>query len=96
MGGNYQRAMVVKIKIAYILKQFTDNQEIIDVDGTTVYECLTDLANKYPDMQKWLFNLHNSPLVWVLLNKEIVLPQNMDKLITAEDKIVLIPMVAGG
>jgi molybdopterin converting factor small subunit len=88
--------MTVKIKIAQVLQQYTDGKEIVEVDGTTVGQCLNNLAAKYPGVQKWIFDSRNAPLVFVLLNKEIVLPNQFDKTVTGSDKIDLVPMIAGG
>ena len=88
--------MAVSVRVASILKQFTDDKELIEVQGTTVGECLNDLMKKYPETRRWLFDANNSPVVWVLLNQEIVLPGDNFKEINEGDEIDLIPMVAGG
>ena len=88
--------MAVSVKVASILQQFTDDKELIEVQGTTVRECLDDLIIKYPETRRWLFDANNSPIVWVLLNKEIVLPGDNAQKINEGDEIDLIPMVAGG
>jgi sulfur-carrier protein len=88
--------MAVKIKIAQVLQQFTDQNEIVEIDGSTVKQCLDNLVRKYPGVEKWIFDPNNSPLVIVLLNKELVLPEKLDTGVTGADRIDLIPMIAGG
>jgi sulfur-carrier protein len=88
--------MAQKIKLAQILYQYTGDQETIEVEGSTVRECLNDLVIKYPEIKKWIFDPNDSPLVIVLLNKELVLPGQMDKKVTKVDNIELVPLIAGG
>jgi molybdopterin synthase sulfur carrier subunit len=88
--------MTQKIKLAQILQQYTGDQETIEVEGSTVHECLNNLVIKYPEIKKWIFDPNDSPLVIVLLNKELVLPGQMDKKVTKIDYIELVPLIAGG
>jgi molybdopterin converting factor small subunit len=93
-GG--EEIMTVKIKIAQVLRQYTDEKEIVEVDGSTVKQCLQNLINKYPETQKWIFDSNNAPRVIVLLNKSVVMPNQLDKAVADTDKIDLVPMIAGG
>jgi sulfur carrier protein ThiS len=88
--------MAQKIKLAQILQQYTSDQESIEVEGSTVRECLNNLVTKYPEIKKWIFDPNDAPLVIVLLNKELVLPGQMDKKVTKTDNIELVPLIAGG
>jgi molybdopterin converting factor small subunit len=89
--------MAIKLKIASMLQQYTEGKELMEVRGSTVRECLDDLTTRYPETRKWLFDANNSPIIWVLLNNEIVFPGDTDKKTVKEgDEISLIPVVAGG
>jgi sulfur carrier protein ThiS len=88
--------MAVKIKIAQMLYQYTDNRETVEVDGSTVRECLDNLVRKYPELQPWIFAPNNAPLVIVLLNNELVPSDHLDLKVNEKDKIALVPVVAGG
>lgn len=88
--------MAVFLKVASILQQFTGDQEVVEVKGATVHECLEDLLKKYPETRKWLFDASNTPVVWVLLNKEVVMPEDNVRTVKDGDQIDLFPMVAGG
>jgi molybdopterin converting factor small subunit len=96
LPGVNSKIMIMKIKLAQILQQYANDQETVEVEGTTLRECLNDLAKRYPETKKWIFDVNNSPLILVLLNKEIVLPKHMDDKLTGNEKIDLIPMIAGG
>ena len=88
--------MAILLKVASILQQFTGDKETVEVSGATVRECLEDLIKKYPETRRWLFDANNSPVVWVLLNKEVVMPEDNIKPVKDGDQLDLFPMVAGG
>jgi sulfur-carrier protein len=83
---------IINIKIPQVLQQYTDKRETVDVEGTTVSECLNELAKKYPGLNQWIFD----PSMIVLLNKEVVFPDQMDTKVIPTNKIDLVPMLAGG
>jgi molybdopterin converting factor small subunit len=88
--------MLKKVKIAQFLRQYTGNRQTVEVEGSTIRECLNDLVKQYPETKKWLFDANNTPLIIVLVNQEVVLPDKMDQKVNKSDKIDLIPMIAGG
>ena len=47
--------MSVKINVYYFLPHLTNDQEIVEVTGNTVGECLGDLIKKFPLSHEWLF-----------------------------------------
>ena len=48
--------MSVTIKVYAILGKYTDGERVIEVDGTTVGQCLTRLIQKYPTIKEALFD----------------------------------------
>ncbi len=87
---------MAQIKLAQIFQQFTDNQGIVEVHGSTVFECINELINKYPETRKWIFGSASTPNVMILLNQNLILPDKLDKKVTPTDKIEIYPMIAGG
>ena len=47
--------MSVKMLIPQLLHKYTDNQEVVEVDGTTVNDCIDTLRNRYPELERWLY-----------------------------------------
>jgi molybdopterin converting factor small subunit len=47
--------MRVKMLIPQLLHKYTDNQEVVEVDGTTVGGCIDALKNRYPELERWLY-----------------------------------------
>jgi sulfur-carrier protein len=47
--------MSVKMLVPQLLHKYTDNQGIIEVDGTTVGGCIDALRTRYPELERWLY-----------------------------------------
>jgi len=88
--------MTVPILITPVLRPFTENQKSVKVEGNTVRDCLQRLVARYPQTKKWIFANPDAPLVCVFLNKEAVLPDNLDNKVNEGDVIDLSLVVAGG
>ena len=90
--------MSVKVHIHATHRRFTDGQEVVEVEGNTVGECLNHLIRKFPGMEKAIFarkdRLHN--IVEVYLNHASAHPNELVKSVRDGDEIHLIIMLAGG
>ena len=74
--------MTVKINIHYpVLQQYANNQEVVEVNGSTVGDCLKDFAKKYPDAEKMLFDEHGKlrNYIMVFVNQEYASPVELAK-----------------
>ncbi len=38
-----------------LLYKYTDNREVVEVDGPTVKDCINSLKNRYPELERWLY-----------------------------------------
>jgi molybdopterin converting factor small subunit len=47
--------MSVRVLIPSFLYKYTNNQEVIEVKGATVQECIDTLKNRYPELERWLY-----------------------------------------
>ena len=92
--------MRIKIKIiGAFLQKYTDGQEVIEINGNTVGECLVNLTKQFPGEKPWLFQKQNEALfhgIVVLVNEEALQPLNLDKRIRDGDEISLIFALIGG
>jgi len=88
-----------KILIPTALRQFTGQQDSVDVAGNTVGEALKALTEKFPDVRKNLFNDQGKlrSFVNVYVNDEDIryLDKDSTKLESA-DTVSIIPSIAGG
>ena len=87
------------IKVPPVLRQQTDGEAEVNVDGGTVGEALNALAERYPATKDQLFSPEGdlNRYVNVYLNDEDV--RVLDGLETAAgeaDTVVILPAMAGG
>ena len=94
--------MSIKINIPSYLQFLTNNREAVEVNGSTVGECLRELTRQFPDVKKMLFNkngeLHNHLLnyVAVSVNGEDVYAGELAKPVKDGDELNIIYIISGG
>ena len=90
--------MSISVNLHKVYQKFCNGQEIIQVKGNTVSDCLNYLIELYPDLEQAIFlatgKLH--PLVEVYLNSSSAYPDPLKKKVNEGDKIYLIHTLAGG
>jgi molybdopterin converting factor small subunit len=91
--------MATKILIPTPLRPFTDKQEAVEANGTTIGELLADLTQRYGGLKAHLYNDQGKlrSFVNVYLNDEDI--RYLQKELTpvsSGDTISIIPSVAGG
>jgi molybdopterin/thiamine biosynthesis adenylyltransferase/rhodanese-related sulfurtransferase/molybdopterin converting factor small subunit len=90
---------MAKILIPTALRQFTGQQDSVEVAGTTVADALAKLSAEYPDIKKNLFNEQGKlrTFVNVYVNDEDIryLDKDATKL-TGDETISIVPSIAGG
>lgn len=90
--------MPIKVHIHTTHRRFTNGLEVVDVDGNTVGECLSQLIRQYPEMEKALFAKKDKLLnvVEVFVNHATAYPNELTKPVKDGDEINLLVMLAGG
>jgi molybdopterin converting factor small subunit len=90
--------MSIKIHLYSSLRKYTDNHSIVEVNGTTVGECLNDLVRQYPSILPLLFDDARKLLdkVFVSINLESTTRENLTTPVQETDDVYLILIVAGG
>ena len=90
--------MPVNVHIHLTHRQFTNGQDVVAVQGTTVGECLNHLVRLYPGMEKALFAKKDKLLnvVEVFVNHAAAYPNELTKPVKDGDEINLLVMLAGG
>jgi molybdopterin converting factor small subunit len=90
--------MAVRIHVHTTHRQFTNGQEVVEVEGKTVGECLKQLIARFPAMEKALFakkdQLRN--VVEIYVNHASAYPNELSKPVQDGDEIHLVVMLAGG
>jgi len=90
--------MPVKIQIPTPMRQHTDGQAVVEVEGTSVQAVLDALGEKYPGITARLFDKGQlRRFVNLYLNDEDVrYLGNLATPVKAGDDLAIIPAVAGG
>ena len=81
------------------LRQYTEKQNSVDVDGSTVGEALSALTTRFGDLRKHLYTDEGKlrSYVNVYLNDEdIRYMQKEQTALAAADTLTIVPSIAGG
>jgi molybdopterin converting factor small subunit len=86
------------IRIPTPLRQYTENQSAVSVEGATAGDVLKQLAQNYPQLQQHLFEDGKlRSFVNVYLNEEdIRYLDGEETVIRDDDTLMIIPSIAGG
>ena len=90
--------MSITVNIHQALRQITNNQSTVEVAGTTVGECLTELVQRFPDIKSKLFGKNGKLLNYIdiYVNAESSYPEELAKPVKDGDKLSITLMLAGG
>ncbi len=91
--------MSATVRIPTPLRKLTNNEEIVEVSGTTVEAVMTELQSRYPGIKERLLDESGAVrrFVNVYVNEEdIRFLQNQQTPIKSGDEISIIPAIAGG
>lgn len=90
--------MSVKIDIPSYLQTYASNMEVVEVNGSTVGQCLDHLIRQFPSMEKMLFSkkgkLHG--YVGIYVNGEDTYPEDLVKPVKDGDEIHILYIIGGG
>lgn len=90
--------MGIKVHTSPLLSQYTNNQRIVEVNGSTVGECLKNLVEQFPGLEKVLFNEHGKLLNYlgIYVNEESTYPEELIKPVKDGDELSITLMISGG
>lgn len=90
--------MSVKIHLYSSLRRYAENRRTVDVNGSTVGECLLDLVRQYPSLSPMLFDETGGALdkVFISINLESAYREKLETPVRENDDVYLILIVAGG
>ena len=91
--------MSIKVNIlSPPLHQFTDNQNVVQVNGSTIGECLYHLVKQFPEIEKGLFDRHGHLLnyVYFFINGKGTRPTDLAKPVKDGDEITISLLLPGG
>ena len=88
-----------KVEILAPLKQYVDNQKVLEVNGGTVGNVVESLLKNYPRLKDQLFDSLNHPrdfINYFLNGEDIRNLEGFETKLKEEDKLVIMPAIAGG
>ena len=90
--------MSVTIKIHPFLSQHTNNQDMVEVNGRTVGQCLEQLVARFPELRQWLFERDGklNRLVEIYVNMESSYPEELAKPVKDGDELYILVIISGG
>lgn len=91
--------MPIKVRIPTPLRKLTNNEELVEVNATTVAGAVAELQSRYPGIQERLLDEHGAVrrFVNVYVNEEdIRFLQNQATPLKPGDELSIIPAIAGG
>ena len=90
--------MAIKVRIHPFLRKLTGGQEIVEVRGKTVGECLEDLEAKFPGIQRQICDPEGMLAdPWeVYVNSASSQPEGMAKAVREGDELAIMALILGG
>lgn len=91
--------MAKKVRIPTPLRKLTNNEELVEVNGSTIGEVIVELQSRYPGIKDRLLDDSGAVrrFVNVYVNEEdIRFLQNQETKLRDGDDISIIPAIAGG
>ena len=90
--------MKTRVNLYSNLRSLTDNNGIVEVEGSTVGECLGDLLKQFPKLATKLLDPEGNilPQVFISVNMNSARPEKKDTPLKAGDELYIVLIVAGG
>jgi adenylyltransferase/sulfurtransferase len=86
------------IKIPTPLREYTDSESQVEVNGQTVQEALANLLEQYPELEQHIYKdgeLRSFVNIFIG-DEDIRFLQGVDTEINDDDRLRIIPSIAGG
>ena len=90
--------MALKVRIPTVLRKYVENHSQVEVEGDHLEEALADLAVKYPELKRHLYDTEGKirSFVNIYLNEENIRDLEKEKILKEGDELSIVPAVAGG
>ena len=89
---------IIKINIPSYIQSFTNNMELVEVNGSTVGECLNHLVKQFPGIKEQLFSKDSNLFenIIISINGESAYPDQLTKPIKDGDELNIVVIIGGG
>jgi molybdopterin converting factor small subunit len=88
----------VKVNCQYFLLHLVGDHDEIEVDGSTVRECLEQVVALYPGVRKWLFREDGelANFIDIFVNLSSTFPNELSEAVREGDEIYIVMMHTAG
>jgi molybdopterin synthase sulfur carrier subunit len=91
--------MTIPVRIPTPLRKLTQNQEVVEAEGSTIRELINSLENHYPGLKERICDEqdHIRRFVNIFLNDEDVrFLKESETPVKSGDEVSIVPAIAGG
>jgi len=90
--------VAIKVHIHKTHRQFTNELDVVEVQGHTAGDCLRQVVQQYPALKEALFDKKGRLLnvIEIYVNMESAYPEELAKKVKDGDEIHITMMLAGG
>ena len=96
--------MSIEVQIDPRLRDFTRGQDIVEVNGNTVEQCLEHLAGQFSGIRQWIFNKEGKLLVDLLIfvngeffaSGESIYQEKLARRVEDGDKLAILFVLGAG
>ena len=91
--------MTIPVRIPTPLRKLTQNQEVVEAEGSTIGELINSLENNYPGLKERICDEqdHIRRFVNIFLNDEdIRFLKESETPVKSGDEVSIVPAIAGG
>lgn len=90
--------MSIRIEVPSYFQSHADNMKTLEVDGSTVGECVSCLVNRFPALRKMLLDEEGKLLghLSVYINGECAYPDGLGAPVKDGDEIYVLFSIEGG
>ena len=89
----------IRVKLPTILRKHAGGEPLVDAEGSTLRELLSDLESRYPGITKNVVTpeggLHRFVNVYVN-DEDVRVQQGLETGVNPDDTVVILPAMAGG
>ena len=90
--------MSMKINVRPGMQHLTHDQDVVEVNGSTVGECLNQLVQQFPAIENVLFDEDGKVLSYVdiYVNEKSSYPEELAKPVKGGDELYILQAIGGG
>ncbi len=90
--------MSVKVRITSPLRELINCQEVVEVEGHNVLECLDSLAVLFPDIKRWIYNKQGQlfPYIHFYIDGDKDATSELTAPLEDGNELLILIMIAGG